>query len=95
MSAIGGIADLKKGEICCDRLLGMSLAMKMRGRKRSSAYIGKEVAFIYNSSKNNAFGEDEDSQPAIFERAGRNTRSALIPKRTSALQSSRVTDLTE
>ena len=66
MSAIGGIADLRQGQINVDSLCKMRLAMALRGRRRSSAYIGEKVAFMYNSSKQNAFCSDEDKQPAIF-----------------------------
>ncbi len=72
MGAIGGIADLKKEEIDFSSLNRMRLAMSMRGRKRSSAYIGGCVDLIYNSSSPEAFGEYEDRQPAIFERSGGN-----------------------
>ncbi len=70
MSAIGGIADLKNKEIDFAELNRMRLAMSMRGRKRSSAYIGGAVDLIYNSSSPAAFEKGEDKQPAIFERLG-------------------------
>lgn len=70
MGAIGGIADLKNKEIDFAALNRMRLAMSMRGRKRSSAYIGGAVDMIYNSSYSAAFEEGEDKQPAIFERLG-------------------------
>ncbi|MBP3369150.1 MAG: hypothetical protein J6L85_00225 [Clostridia bacterium] len=69
MGAIGGIADFKKREIDFAELNRMRLAMSMRGRKRSSAYIGGTVDMIYNSSSADAFEEGEDKQPAIFERS--------------------------
>jgi hypothetical protein len=71
MSAIGGIADLKRGEINFESINKMRIAMTLRGRKRSTAYMGKFVSFVYNSSKENAFENDEDTQPAIFERGGK------------------------
>ena len=71
MSAIGGIVDLCGREVHINRLLRMRQAMALRGRRRSSAYVGEGVCLIYNSSKQNAFCSDEDSQPAIFERRGR------------------------
>ncbi len=70
MGAIGGIADLKNKEIDFAALNRMRLSMSMRGRKRSSAYIGGAVDMIYNSSSSVAFEENEDKQPAIFERRG-------------------------
>ena len=70
MGAIGGIADLKSKEVDFAALNRMRLAMSMRGRKRSSAYIGGAVDMIYNSSSSAAFEESEDKQPAIFERLG-------------------------
>ena len=71
MSAIGGIVNLCGREVHIDRLLRMRQAMALRGRRRSSAYVGEGVCLVYNSSKQNAFCSDEDSQPAIFERRGR------------------------
>ena len=70
MSAIGGIADLKNKNVDFSELDKMRLVMSMRGRRRSSAYIGKDVDVFYNSSQPDAFEESEDRQPAIFERGG-------------------------
>ena len=69
MSAIGGIVDFKNGEIDFSELERMRLAMSMRGRKRSSAYIGGQINMIFNSDSSKAFAADEDSMPAIFERS--------------------------
>ena len=77
MSAIGGIVDLCGREVHIDRLLLMRRAMALRGRRRSSAYIGDGACLIYNSSKQNAFCSDEDRQPAIFERRGREYALAI------------------
>lgn len=71
MSAIGGTVDLRRGTSDFAMLNKMRLAMSMRGRRRSSAYIGKYASMLYNSSSPDAFSEEEDSQPAIFERGGR------------------------
>ena len=70
MSAIGGIADMKGREVSFSELDRMRASMSLRGRKRSNAYIGGSVDMIYNSSLSNAFEEDEDVQPAVFERGG-------------------------
>lgn len=70
MSAIGGIFDINGGEIDFSSLNRMRIAMSMRGRKRSSAYLGGNVGIIYNSASPEAFGSNEDIQPSIFERGG-------------------------
>ena len=77
MSAIGGIVDLCGRKVHIDRLLLMRRAMALRGRRRSSAYIGDGACLIYNSSKQNVFCSDEDRQPAIFERRGREYALAI------------------
>lgn len=77
MSAIGGIFDISGGEIDFSSLNRMRIAMSMRGRKRSSAYLGGNVGIIHNSSSPEAFGEKEDAQPAIFERGGHSFSLAM------------------
>lgn len=81
MSAIGGIVDLRQRQSDTDRLCKMRRAMALRGRRRSSAYIGDGACLIYNSSKQNAFCSDEDVQPAIFERRGREYALAIDSER--------------
>lgn len=70
MSAIGGIFNINGEEIAFSSLNSMRVAMSMRGRKRSSAYLGGRVGIIHNSSSPDAFSDKEDTQPAIFERGG-------------------------
>ena len=77
MSAIGGIFDISGGEIEFSSLNRMRIAMSMRGRKRSSAYLGGNVGIIHNSSSPEAFSENEDAQPAIFERGGHSFSLAM------------------
>jgi hypothetical protein len=71
MSAIGGIVDLRESGTEFEGINRMRTAMALRGRRRSTAYIGRSAALMYNSSKQNAFCSDEDKQPAIFERSGK------------------------
>ena len=77
MSAIGGIFDISGGEIEFSSLNRMRIAMSMRGRKRSSAYLGGNVGIIHNSASPEAFSENEDAQPAIFERGGHSFSLAM------------------
>lgn len=70
MSAIGGIADFEKRSIDFSQLYRMKLAMSMRGRVRSSAYLGGSVNIIHNDDGFCDSYEYEDRQPAIFERFG-------------------------
>lgn len=63
MSAIGGIFDFGGGEIDVSALNSMRMAMSLRGRVKSSAYLGGFVGMLHSSSN-----EEEEEQPAIFER---------------------------
>lgn len=71
MSAIGGRVDFFERGSDVNYLMRMSKAMSLRGSKRSSSYIGDGVGIVFNSSSPDAFGKDEDRQPAIYERAGK------------------------
>lgn len=64
MSAIGGIVDFKSGDVDFTALNRMRLAMSLRGRFSSSAYLCGGVGMIFNSSDEIC----DDQQPAVFER---------------------------
>ena len=68
MSAIGGIVDFQRRDIDFDSLYKMKLAMSMRGRRRSSAYLGGSVNIIYNDDGLAKASVYEEMQPAIFKR---------------------------
>ena len=70
MSAIGGIADLGRGGVEFCALDKMRIAMGMRGRERSAAYLGENVYMLCNSASQAAFDSDFELLPAIFERGG-------------------------
>lgn len=72
MSAIGGRVDFHTGTTDTDSLIKMGRIMSLRGRRRSSLYVDKGVGIIFNSSSPDAFGANEDKQPAIYLR-GENT----------------------
>ena len=71
MSGICGIMDIENHSVELDRLYSMSLALSLRGRKRSSAFCEGRVGMLYRSSESNAFCEDEDRQPHICRRRGK------------------------
>lgn len=70
MSAIGGIIDLKNFTVDFATFNRMRLSLSLRGRIRSSAFIGGSCCMFFNSSSIDAFAYDADAQPRICERRG-------------------------
>jgi len=71
MSAIGGIFDLKGLEIDFDILKRMRLALSLRGRNRSSAFLCGCCGMLFNGAEINGRDGIEGVQPMICERRGR------------------------
>lgn len=71
MSAIGGIMDVRNYGTDFPSLNKMRLALSLRGRNRSSAFIGGNCCMFFNNSEADAFTYTEDVQPRICERRGR------------------------
>ncbi len=70
MSGIGGIMDIENYCVDVDRLNKMRLALSLRGRRRSTAFLSGSVGMFFNSSSPYAFTDTEDRQPNICERRG-------------------------
>lgn len=70
MSGIGGIMDIEKYDVDVDRLNRMRMSLSLRGRKRSTAFVGGNVGMFFNSSSPDAFSDREDRQPNIIQRRG-------------------------
>ena len=70
MSGIGGIMDIENYGVDIERLNKMRLALSLRGRKRSTAFLSGSVGIFFNSSSPYAFSDREDRQPNIAQRRG-------------------------
>ena len=70
MSGIGGIMNIEGYGVDIEKLRKMSLAMSLRGRKRSTLFYDGRVGMIFNSSSPDAFSKSEDRQPNICSRRG-------------------------
>lgn len=70
MGAIGGIFDIGGKEIDVSCLNAMRIAMSLRGKGRSNAYLGGRVGMLQSGPAPKDFQNDGEAQPAIFERRG-------------------------
>ncbi len=70
MSGIGGIMDIENYCVDTEGLNKMRLALSLRGRRRSTAFILGSVGMFFNSSSPYAFSDREDRQPNIAQRRG-------------------------
>lgn len=70
MSGIGGIMDIENYCVDIERLNKMRLALSLRGRRRSTAFLLGSVGIFFNSSSPYAFSDREDRQPNIAQRRG-------------------------
>lgn len=71
MGAIGGIMELKGNSIDFGSLNRMRIAMSLRCRVRSSAFLGGSIGMLFGSSSPGAFDSEADKMPYICERRGR------------------------